>query len=170
MMRSMTVDDEPREPVVPLTADNAGDTRVIGLRVVQFALDVVLVQVVAIAVAAAAAFLGVRLLLGGGRSLIVVFVFALVWLWLSLFGWVLVTVLWPALHDGQTPAMRWFRLRVVTLRGQPPRMNALIMRCVLTLVDGFPFGLIGLVVMHNSKRQQRLGDIAAGTLVVRDRP
>jgi uncharacterized RDD family membrane protein YckC len=169
MMRAMTGDDEPWEPVVQLTGDYAGDTRVTGLRAVQFALDVLLVQVVAVAVAAAAAFLGVRLLLGSGRALILFFVFALVWLWLSLFGWLLVTVLWPALHNGQTPAMGWFGLRVVTLHGDQPRMTALLLRCALTLVDGFPFGLIGLVIMANSRRQQRLGDIVAGTLVVRDR-
>jgi uncharacterized RDD family membrane protein YckC len=169
MMRAMTGDDEPWEPVVQLTGDHAGDTRVIGLRAVQFAVDVLLVQVVAIVVATASAGFGVRLLLGNGRVLILVFVFALVWLWLSLFGWLLVTVLWPALHDGRTPAMGWFRLRVVTLHGEPPRVTALVLRCVLTLVDGFPFGLVGLVIMANSRRQQRLGDMVAGTLVVRDR-
>jgi uncharacterized RDD family membrane protein YckC len=40
---------------------------------------------------------------------------------------------------------------------------------VLTIVDGFPFGLVGLVTMANSARQQRVGDIVAGTLVIRDR-
>ncbi|HEX5400710.1 MAG TPA: RDD family protein [Pseudonocardiaceae bacterium] len=163
----MTVDDEPWEPAVRLTEQ--GDTRVIGLRAVQFAVDVLLVQVVAVALAAVVALVGVRLMLGSGRSLIATFVFVLVWLWLSLFGWVLVTVLWPAVHEGRTPAMRWFRLRVVTLEGDVPRPAALVMRCVLTLVDGFPFGLVGLVIMANSRRQQRLGDIVAGTLVVRDR-
>jgi uncharacterized RDD family membrane protein YckC len=169
MMRTVTGDDEPWEPVVPLSGDYAGDTRVIGLRAVQLAVDVLLVQVVAVAVATAAGFLGVRLLLGSGRELILFFVFSLVWLWLSLFGWLLVAVLWPALHDGQTPAMRWFGLRVVTRLGERPRLTAFGLRAALMLVDGFPFGLIGLVIMARSRQQQRLGDIMAGTLVVRVR-
>jgi uncharacterized RDD family membrane protein YckC len=96
-------------------------------------------------------------------------VISLVWLWLSLFGWLLVTVLWPMLHGGRTPAMRWCGLRVVAMDGQPPRPAAHVLRCALTIVDGFGFGLVGLVIMTNSRRRQRLGDIVAGTLVVRDR-
>jgi uncharacterized RDD family membrane protein YckC len=56
----------------------------------------------------------------------------------------------------------------VTLAGEPPRLAAHVLRCVCTLVDGFLFGLVGLVIMRSSARQQRLGDMVAGTLVVRD--
>jgi uncharacterized RDD family membrane protein YckC len=65
--------------------------------------------------------------------------------------------------------MRVCGLRVVTPHGQPPRPAAHVLRWALTTVDGFAFGLVGLVIMMNSRRQQRLGDLVAGTLVVRDR-
>lgn len=156
--------DEPvlDEPVLPLV----DDTRVIGRRAVQFAVDVLLVQVVAVGLAAGVA-LGLHALFGG--LFVPLLVAVLVWLWLSLFGWLLVAVWWPYVDGGRTPAMRWFGLRVVTVTGERPRLAAHVMRCAATLLDGFPFGLIGLVTMANSRRQQRIGDMLAGTLVVRDR-
>lgn len=153
------------EPAVPLAPDYAGDTGVVGRRVVQFALDVALVQVVVIALSVLA---GLLLRLFVGTALLVLLV-GLLWLWFSLLGWLLVTILWPAADNGRTPGMRWCGLRVVTLDGARPRAGAHVLRCALTLVDGFAFGLVGLVIMANSKRQQRLGDLVAGTLVVRDR-
>jgi uncharacterized RDD family membrane protein YckC len=167
MMRSVT-EDERWEPAVPLEPDYAGDTRVVGRRVAQFAVDVLLVQLASIAIAAFVALLA-RIVVGAHQLLILVSVFLLIWLWLSIFGWVLCTVLLPILYGGRTPAMRWFGLRVVTTAGETPRPAAHVIRCVATLVDGFAFGLIGLVVMANSSRQQRLGVVVAHTLVVRDR-
>jgi uncharacterized RDD family membrane protein YckC len=167
MMRAMMDGDEPWEPVLPLHDDFAGDTRVVGLRVVQFALDVLLVQVSALALATAVAF-GLRLVIGADHEVVLVLAFVLLWLWLSLLGWLLVTVLWPVLRGGRTPAMSWCGLRVVTLDGLAPRPTAHVLRCAVTLVDGFAFGLIGLVVMASTGRQRRLGDLVAGTLVVRD--
>jgi uncharacterized RDD family membrane protein YckC len=166
MMRTV-MDDEPWEPVVPLVDDHAGDTGVVGLRAVQFALDVLLVQVIVLVVSAVVTF-GLRLVLGAHHPVVLVLVFVLLWLWLSLLGWLLATVLWPALHGGRTPAMRWCRLRVVTVDGAEPPLAAHVLRCAATIVDGFPFGLVGLVIMVNSGRQQRLGDLVAHTLVVRE--
>ncbi len=168
MICVVTEQDEQWEPVLPLVDDYAGDTRVVWRRAGQFALDVLLVQVTVVVVAALATLLA-HLVLGPDHAVVLVLVGVLVWLWLSLLGWFLVTVLWPMLHHGRTPAMRWCGLRVITLRGEEPPPAAHVLRCLLTVVDGFPFGLIGLVTMTNSKRQQRLGDIAARTVVVRDR-
>lgn len=160
-------DPDQYEAVVPLTDEFVGDTAVVARRALQFALDVLAVQVIAITVAVLVT-LACRLLFDAGLVLVVL-VGGLVWLWLSLFGWLVVTVLWPVLRHGRTPAMRWCGLRVVTADGQEPRPSAHVLRCALTVVDGFAFGLVGLVLMSNSRRRQRLGDIVAGTLVVRDR-
>lgn len=162
MMRRVT---ESWEPVVPLVDDYAGDTRVVVRRVVQFALDVLVVQVLVLALSVALTF-ALRLVVGG---VVLVLVVVMVWLWLSLFGWLVVAVAWPALDGGRTPGMRVCGLRVVTVHGERPRPAAHVLRWALTVVDGFAFGLVGLVIMMNSRRQQRLGDLVAGTLVVRDR-
>lgn len=156
---------ESYEPVIPLINDYAGDTRVVARRVVQFTLDVLLVQVVVLAISVGIGF-AIRPFTG---TFLLVLIVSLLWLWLSLLGWLSVTVAWPMIDGGRTPGMRWCGLRVVTLDGARPAMGAHVTRFALTVIDGFPFGLIGLVIMSNSKRQQRLGDLVARTLVVRDR-
>lgn len=158
----MTDEPEVYEPVVPLV----GDTRVVGRRAVQFAVDVLIVQVVSVALGAGVA-LGLNALLR--QAFLALLVGVLLWLWVSLLGWLLVAVWWPFVDGGRTPGMRWCGLRVVTLAGDRPRLAAHVVRCAATLIDGFPFGFVGLVVMANSARQQRIGDLLAGTLVVRDR-
>lgn len=74
---------------------------------------------------------------------------------------------WPHRHGGQTPAMRWLRLRVVTLEGGQPPLRAFVIRTVLMLVDGFAWGLAGIGLMLFTPRRQRLGDLVAGTVVVK---
>ena len=59
-------------------------------------------------------------------------------------------------------------LRVVRQEdGGPIGWSAAVVRNVLRLIDGTVFYLIGFIAVCVSKRHQRLGDIAAGTLVVR---
>ena len=51
--------------------------------------------------------------------------------------------------------------------GRPPGLLAAILRTVLRLIDGLAGYLVGFVVVVNSRRRRRLGDMAAHTLVVR---
>jgi uncharacterized RDD family membrane protein YckC len=89
---------------------------------------------------------------------------------LSLAGFWFVFAWWPHRHQGQTPAMGWLGLRVVSVEtGGQPTLGALSVRCLLLLVDGAFAGLVGLIVMSNNPRHQRLGDMAASTVVVRTR-
>jgi uncharacterized RDD family membrane protein YckC len=73
-----------------------------------------------------------------------------------------------AARDGRTPAMRLTGLRIVTTAGERPRFTAYVIRWLLMVADGAVFGLVGLVVIAATKRRQRIGDIVAGTLVVRN--
>jgi uncharacterized RDD family membrane protein YckC len=64
---------------------------------------------------------------------------------------------------GQTLGKAIMGIRVVDMRGRPLRPAAAAARAVLLLVDGI---VIGLIAVHaTGKRQQRLGDLAAGTVV-----
>jgi uncharacterized RDD family membrane protein YckC len=68
---------------------------------------------------------------------------------------------------GKTVGKMLMGLRVVAIDGVYTPGKA-VLRNVLRVVDGLPFlYLLGLIVMVSSKRKQRLGDMAAGTLVVR---
>jgi len=68
--------------------------------------------------------------------------------------------------QGQTPGKRWSGLRVLRDNGQPLEFKSVLIRNIVRLVDQF-FGL-GLVVILCNAQEKRLGDFAAGTIVVKD--
>ena len=69
---------------------------------------------------------------------------------------------------GSTPGKRALRARVVTTYGAPIGFSESVTRNLLRLVDFLPsMYLLGGIVAIASERSQRLGDHAAGTLVVR---
>jgi uncharacterized RDD family membrane protein YckC len=72
--------------------------------------------------------------------------------------------------NGQSPGKRLAGLRVIRADGTPITLTESIIRNLVRLVDFLPgyYGL-GVVVMFIDGRSRRLGDLAAGTLVVRDR-
>jgi uncharacterized RDD family membrane protein YckC len=73
--------------------------------------------------------------------------------------------------QGQTPGKRWIHLRIVTADGSVPGAGALLMRNVFRLLDSMPaFYALGLLVMFCTRDQVRIGDLAAGTLVVHELP
>ena len=78
-------------------------------------------------------------------------------------------VLFEVLANGRTPGKRLSGLRVVRSGGQPVGFVASSVRNLLRLVDGPLTGYLGgIVAIVVSKRNQRLGDMAADTLVVRE--
>ena len=79
-------------------------------------------------------------------------------------------VLFEVLASGRTPGKRMNGLRVVGENGQPVTFIPSSVRNLMRLVDILPFGyMIGAVSVLATARNQRLGDLAAGTMVVRDR-
>jgi uncharacterized RDD family membrane protein YckC len=79
-------------------------------------------------------------------------------------------ILFEVLASGRTPGKRWTGLRVVRSGGQPVGFITSTIRNLLRLVDFLPFSyLVGIVSILVTRRNQRLGDVAAGTLVVRER-
>jgi uncharacterized RDD family membrane protein YckC len=73
--------------------------------------------------------------------------------------------------NGQSPGKRWVGLRVIRTDGTPITLTESIIRNLIRLVDFLPFYYgLGVVTMFINSQSRRLGDLAAGTLVVRDRP
>ncbi|HEX7937640.1 MAG TPA: stage II sporulation protein M, partial [Gemmatimonadaceae bacterium] len=94
-------------------------------------------------------------------ALIVIVQFAVLW------GYY---VVFEALNDGQTPGKRSQRLRVVRDGGYSITFGASAVRNIVRFVDMQPIafyavGLFGVIV---SKQGKRLGDMVAGTLVVKE--
>lgn len=72
--------------------------------------------------------------------------------------------------NGRTPGKRAQSLRVVRTDGHPVSLGPVLVRNILRLVDYLPtIYLIGVVSILFTRRSQRLGDLAAGTVVVRER-
>jgi uncharacterized RDD family membrane protein YckC len=102
---------------------------------------------------------------GGGGFLVAGTVVAAFLVW---FGY---DVAFETLGSGRTPGKRAAGLRVVRLGGEPVGFMASAVRNLLRLVDMQPGLLyaVGATTILFSRRNQRLGDLAAGTLVVRER-
>jgi len=78
------------------------------------------------------------------------------------------------LWNGQTPGKRLMKLRVIRDDGRPVTLWEAIARNLLRIFDaapGFflPVYSVGLIVVFISGRDQRVGDLFAGTVVVRER-
>ena len=88
----------------------------------------------------------------------------------SFLVWFGYDVAFETLASGRTPGKRVAGLRVVRLGGEPVGFLASAVRNLLRLVDSLPgIYAVGAVCILFSARNQRLGDLAAGTLVVRER-
>jgi len=79
-------------------------------------------------------------------------------------------VLFEVLGGGRTPGKRVNGLRVVRSGGRPITFSRSALRNILRLIDILPgMYAVGMTVMFISPRNQRVGDLVAGTYVVRDR-
>ena len=81
-------------------------------------------------------------------------------------------VAWELVSGGRSLGKLCLRLRVVQDDGRPVTLRASVIRNLLRMVDLLPGAyIVGLVAMVMSNEGKRLGDLAAGTIVVRlDRP
>jgi len=107
---------------------------------------------------------GIGALTGQGTIALLVFVvvgFLSFWAY-----WILPEALW----SGQTVGKYVLHLRVIDARGGPVTPGQAVIRNLLRIVDFLPASYaLGTVVMFSSARNQRLGDLAAGTVVIRER-
>jgi uncharacterized RDD family membrane protein YckC len=74
-----------------------------------------------------------------------------------------------SLWSGQTIGKKAFRLRAVGDRGEPLTFAQAGIRNIVRIVDFLPYGYgVGLIVLFANGKGKRLGDLAAGTIVVKD--
>jgi hypothetical protein len=75
-----------------------------------------------------------------------------------------------AAWNGQTPGKRVIGLRVISVTGRPISVFEAILRNVVRIADQLPgIYAIGIISVFVTERHQRLGDLAAGTVVVHER-
>lgn len=84
---------------------------------------------------------------------------------------ILYGIIFEGFWRGQTPGKRLLRLRVADVRGLRLRFSQVVVRNLLRPVDALPgFYLVGGAACLLNRRCQRLGDLAADTVVIRTRP
>jgi uncharacterized RDD family membrane protein YckC len=106
-------------------------------------------------------FSGLDALYGWGAFVYLITLFVVV------FGY---HILFEVLSSGRTPGKRLNGLRVVRVGGFPIGFLASTIRNTLRLIDFMPSAyLVGCAAILVTEHNQRLGDLAAGTLVVRER-
>jgi len=133
----------------------------LGTRAIAQTLDLLIVAAILLAVFFAAAALG--LAAGSGDIFIRFMVLGSFFL---LFGYFWVS---EAIWSGQTVGKRVFRLRAIGDRGERLTFGQVGIRNVVRIVDFLPYGYgVGLVVLFVNGKGKRLGDLAAGTIVVKD--
>jgi uncharacterized RDD family membrane protein YckC len=78
--------------------------------------------------------------------------------------------LFEAYWHGQTPGKRVMKLRVIKDSGRQITLFESLARNLIRVVDYLPgMYLVGVITMLCNKRNKRLGDLAAGTIVVHER-
>src|SRR5262245_952831 len=98
---------------------------------------------------------------GGGSTEVTPALIALVTAWALYYYFALES------GGGQTLGKRLMKLRVVRADGSAASTSEIAVRTILRVIDGIFVPIIGLITMlATGKRRQRLGDLAAGTIIV----
>jgi uncharacterized RDD family membrane protein YckC len=77
------------------------------------------------------------------------------------------SLLWEIFNNGRSPGKMVFKIRVVMRDGSVPSIGAYFMRWILLIVDVW-MSCAGILVILLNNSNQRLGDIAAGTVVIKE--
>jgi uncharacterized RDD family membrane protein YckC len=75
--------------------------------------------------------------------------------------------LFESIFGGQTLGKMLLKIKVTNIDGTPTRIGGFFLRWLLMSVDLWVYGIVGVIAIANSKYSQRLGDMAAGTVVVK---
>ncbi|MDN5287300.1 MAG: hypothetical protein JWR38_3574 [Mucilaginibacter sp.] len=73
--------------------------------------------------------------------------------------------------NGQTIGKFAIKIRVVSISGARPTMGQFLLRWIFRLVDfGLTFGIGAVIAVAVSDKKQRIGDMVAGTTLVKTKP
>ena len=154
--------DEHVSIVTPDQIDLEFELAGLGSRALALLVDALVIGGAVLALVFAAVFGGLRAVLGTwGIALLVFGVFLAQWGYFLLF---------EALNGGQTPGKKNSGIRVVRDDGLPLGWREAALRNLVRAADMMPFPacLVGALSVGLSKRGKRLGDLLAGTIVVRE--
>ncbi len=89
--------------------------------------------------------------------------------WLTL--WVFYDLLTEIFLNGQSLGKRAVKIKVISLNGARPSISQYLLRWIFRIVDfGITFGTAAIVSVAVSDNKQRIGDIVAGTTLIKTSP
>lgn len=94
----------------------------------------------------------------------------IIWIWIMMLvaPWLLYRLFFEIFMNGQTPGKRTLNIQVVRLDGTQPSIGNYFLRWIFEFVDIYPLsGALAVIIIAANGRGQRLGDIVAGTTVVK---
>ena len=105
---------------------------------------------------------------GGTNSELVIIAVQSLWLALVFFGY---PTAFERFGAGKTPGKSALGIRVVTTGGQPISLTTASLRNLFRIIDLLPaFYVVGLTSILATSLNQRIGDVVAGTMVIRESP
>ena len=137
----------------------------VGSRILAILIDTI-IQIVTGIVVALGVILVIAVFAHGGGPSVWVLALAVLGGFLLLYGYFAIfEILW----NGQTPGKKIIGIRVIKESGRPLAPAETIGRNLMRIVDQMPaMYAIGLVTMFLSNRNKRLGDMVAGSIVIRE--
>lgn len=100
----------------------------------------------------------------GAGTVIILIIYAVLFVFYDL--------LFEVFMNGQSIGKRIMKIKVISLDGAQPRFSQYLLRWLFRVVDFLIIepGLIALIVAAVSEKPQRIGDMVAGTMLIRTSP
>lgn len=142
-----------------------------GPRALAFFLDSLLIALAQIVVTGLLILIGASMsifqtMTGNMQQMIVVL---MIFFLIVLLIYPLYFIVFESIWNGQTPGKRTTGIRVVQRGGLPLNTQAIVMRNMMRLVDMLPSNnFAGVISFFASSNQQRIGDLVADTVVIRE--
>ncbi len=93
-----------------------------------------------------------------------------IWIWLIMIGvpFLFYHLFFEIVMDGQSPGKRAMRIKVIRMDGTPASIGDYLLRWIFSFVDYHILsGVIAVIIVAAGGKGQRLGDLVAGTSVIK---
>ncbi|MBA4145308.1 MAG: RDD family protein [Azospira oryzae] len=93
-----------------------------------------------------------------------------IWIWLIMIGvpFLFYHLFFEIVMDGQSPGKRAMRIKVIRMDGTPASIGDYLLRWIFSFVDYYILsGVIAVIIVAAGGKGQRLGDLVAGTSVIK---
>ncbi|MCU0438975.1 MAG: RDD family protein [Raineya sp.] len=133
----------------------------LGERILAFILDFIFIIVYTWALFVIAKHLSFNIFRGDNDSILFMIFF-----WLIPIS--VYSIIQEVFFNGQTLGKKILRIKVVTIRGRQPSLTQYMVRWLFRLIDVWgSMGIVGIVVAATNKYNQRVGDLASGTCLIK---